>query len=182
MKEVWSLLACLQDGGAAEGAGKAGWRIWGLREWSSLPAVSNVSLPCALGHLLGLPAGQSHFRLCMQAFSSQDTALAGLSPVLCSEPQFCLHWSWALSPPSSASGLLSALTGPISTGPPSPPQSQRCHPLKLGSAGGSPCSRVACTHRARRCWGTSHSCSTGSPRGSLPPPHLVLLLKHRLCD
>lgn len=123
MKEVWSLLACLQDGGAAEGAGKARWRIWGLREPSLLPAVSNVSLPCAPGQLLGLPAGQSHFRPYMQAFSSQDTALAGLSPLLCSEPQFCFPWSWALSPLSSASGLLSALTGPISTGPPSPPVS-----------------------------------------------------------
>ena len=93
------------------------------------------------------------------AFYSQDTALTGLSPFLCSEPQFCLHWSWALSPPSSASDLLSAFTGPISTGPPSPPQSQCCHPLRHASAGSSPYSLVACTHRARRCWGTSHSCS-----------------------
>ena len=60
---------------------------------------------------------------CVQAFSSQDAALAGLSPRLCSEPQLCLHWGWALSPLSSASGLLSALTGPISPGPPSPPVS-----------------------------------------------------------
>ena len=179
MKEIWSLLACLQDGGTAEGAGKARWRIWGLREPSLLPAVSSVSLPCAPGQLLRLLAGQSHFRPCMQAFSSQDTALAGLSPLLCSEPQFCLHWSWALSPLSSASGLLSGTSKVPFLQDPHPHPSQRCHPLKLASAGGRSLFPCGLHTQSKQLLGTSHSCSAGSPRAPPPPP---TLLKHTLCD
>lgn len=180
MKEIWSLLACLQDGGTAEGAGKARWRIWGLREPSLLPAVSSVSLPCAPGQLLRLLAGQSHFRPCMQAFSSQDTALAGLSPLLCSEPQFCLHWSWALSPLSSASGLLSGTSKVPFLQDPHPHPSQRCHPLKLASAGGALPVPMWPAHTEQAVVG--HITLLLCRKPSCPPPPAPTLLKHTLCD
>lgn len=76
-----------------EGAGKAVWGILAFREQSPLSALSSFSLTCSPDQLVLPPAGQSRFRPHVQSSSSRDTALAGLCPFLCLEPQFCIQWS-----------------------------------------------------------------------------------------